>query len=296
MPWPSTFDITAWARGMNDVFRATYGRDLVIDEAELRRFVSNTRFKDIQHFLAYMRRVVAYYNQKYQYIPRMSHLLSAQLPRTGPDDWEAALYKEVPDFHPSYFTQENVLEVNRKVRGMTMGEPQAALFHRFAVAVVGHPNPAYVPRAHALLEKLVFTLGRDARLKRKYSLQVAVQAHERLRALGKAHRTLDHKIWGKKHWSAALVRAQYLTVFGLQFTFWELAKIMVSASFAEQVLNCTFTPAHNNALRAVIASYAWKHGPYVQFCLNVRPEYILRSYDEIEQWSRLSLCEYAYPF
>lgn len=285
MPWGRTFDLQKLKTDINMAFNAMYGRDLVIDERELDKYLKVTCFKDECAVLAHVKRVLAYYKAKYEFVPRFSHIVSSKMPKTErtSKDWEAELYSKFPTFQPLYHTRDIVKAMKTTNVGSLFSRDRAEFFHGFAVAVLNHPDPVYLTRSLMLIEKAIFSIGRNPEWAKRLPLAPVVEAHTRLRKMEVPHRT-DHKIWRQVHFSKTLVRKNTMKVFGYGFSFWELPKILVDHAFAESALNCRVTPAHLRAVKVMVEEYGYRYRLYLPYLLNVRPPYVLRHRMDIVKW------------
>lgn len=283
MPWGVT-----WQRNLKSEleahFLSMFGRELVVDMGTLCKYLDERRISDGQMAIAHFKRVMLYYKEKYKFVPRFSHLLSTKIPVVETDDWEATLYNEFPDFQPYLFVGSGAALSATRFNRNIFEAKRRDYFYKFARAVANHPAPTYCSGATIILERLVYSIAKHENSKSRVAL--AVEAHSKMRGIRNRFRE-ENKIWTAQHFSKALVRKQFISLFGLAFTFWELPKLLVDTSFAEGVLNCRLTEAHRRAILTVVSDYGYKYKEYLPFLIKIRSDYVIRHRSELSDWESL---------
>jgi len=283
MPWGLT-----WQNNLKTAleahFLSTFGRELIVDMRALAQYLTERGIADEKVALAHFKRVMLYYKEKYKFIPRFSHLLSTKIPVVETDDWEAALYKAHPDFQPYLFVGSGAALSRTRFERNIFDAARRDYYYDFASAICNHPSPVYCYKATVILERLVYSIAKHEKVGRR--LAVAAEAHTKMRKIRVVSRE-EKKPWVKAHFSKALVRKQYIPLFGLAFTFWELPKLLADPSFGEGVLNCKLTEAHKRAILTVVSDYGYKYKEYLPFLIQIRSDYVLRHRDELAVWSSL---------
>lgn len=286
MAWGST-SRSVLAERIAVHFLATFGRELVVDLQALEKFLKERRLNNDEAAMAHFVRVMAYYKEKYQYVPRFSHLLSAKISTVETTGWEARLYADFPQFNPLvYVPAKSTLDGVVQYSGL-FDTKRLPFFMDFARRINEHPDPVYCYTGMHIVERLVYTLAKGRKmLGDSQPLEAAVSAQCRL---ARRHRRFrdTNKTWRSQHFSKTLVRRQQIQVFGQHFTFWELPKMLVDAEFAEQVLNCRLTPAHRQAIFDVLSVYGYTHRAYLPFLTRVRDNFIIRYATEKATWEKM---------
>jgi len=296
MPWGNT-----WTRQLKESierhYSATFGRELVVDAVALEEFLQSKKLKTEQAAFAHFCRVMKHYKDKYAFVPRFSHLLSAKIPTVETTGWEARLYSDFPGFSPvAYVPAKSALNGDVEYSGL-FDAHRSAYFFEFACRISEHPRPLYCYNAAYLVERLIFSLAKTRNQTRdRLPVARAVAAHGILMGLRKSSRDTN-KTWRYVHFSKALVRHQVIQLFGQYFNFWELPKMLIDSEFASQILNCRLTPAHRQAIYDVLSTYGYTHRAYLPFIIRTRGNYILRLASEKSAWEKMKpdfVCEYPF--
>lgn len=278
-------------------FLATFGRELVVDQNALQKFLTERKIKSEQAAVAHFVRVMQHYKTKYTFVPRFSHLLSAKIATVETTGWEAALYDGFPNFAPvAYVPAKSALDGEVQYSGLFDTE-RCAYFFEFACRLTEHPNPVYCFNAAYIIERLVFSLAKTrGSTGDRLPLRKVIEAHKIL--MSRRKRTRDeNKTWRYVHFSKALVRKQVIQIFGQYFNFWELPKMLLDPVFAAQILNCRLTPAHKQAISDVLSTYGYEHRAYLPFLIKTRDNFILRYASDKAAWEKMKpqfLCEYPF--
>ena len=287
MAWGNT-----WSSKLHEMiavhFLATFGRELVVDRTALEKFLQERKFTSEQAAMAHFTRVMAHYKEKYQFVPRFSHLLSAKISNVETSGWEATLYADFPNFAPiAYVPAKSTLDGAVQYSGL-FDSSRCAYFYDFARRITEHPRPVYCYTAMHIVERLVFSLAKNRKRGGDDVLPItkAIEAQSILRQQHKSSRDTN-KTWRRQHFSKAVVRRQLIQLFGQHFTFWELPKMLVDPEFAEQVLNCRLTPAHMQAIFDVLSTYGYAHRAYLPFLTRVRDNFIIRYASAKDTWEKM---------
>lgn len=263
-------------------FTTRFGRALAFDDQDLLVFLRDKKITTLAQAIAQFNRAIKYFGDKYEFVPRFTHLTSERIPLVEVDEWEQKLHKDHPAFQPRFFIPSTSPLSARAALGGLYTAADAAYFFEFAKAVEYHPSPTYVAQAVFIVERLVYTLAKSNPLNLSISDVVAV--HQTLLRLRRSIRD-RHPIWKTQHFSKCLVRQQLISIVGAGFSFWELPKLVVDRRLMEIELNVRVTQQHVDMVMRRLRAYAHTYNPYLHFLIRVRAQYIMRTREELEMWN-----------
>lgn len=289
-----------WIRHLKETVRAAflaqYNRNLNISDRQLFAFIRQQNFESLDSAVAHFKRAIAYYAERYRFVPTFAHLISSAIPVVEDSEgWERSMYARWPEFQPLFFTPaKSHLSNEVRYAGLFTDPDIIKLVTSFADDIVAAREIVYTRQSLAVLERLMYSLAYN-REERSRPYVAAIEACARLKKARVRAREGEGP-WSGVHWSKALVRKQQMVLEGKAFSFWELPKLALNDEAVATCFGGRLTPARRATIIEAMSHYASSRAPYVKYLLVCRPNFVL-SRDERKAWKGAAPNFFpAYPF
>lgn len=273
-------------RALESAHLGTYKQRLVIKDADLADACMRMKFKDLKSGIAHFKRVIGYFKSTYAYVPTFKHYISERVPVVADiADWEKALYEKYPDFTPEYTSPSDSF-----LRGKPMGyshlfgSREIIKFVADFAYVVAQTQfvTCFTQAAPTVLERLIYSMVYH-KWHREFDYDNALEA---LQVIKRSKHYVD-KIEGA-HWSRILVDTDIVSIYGNEYKFWEMAKLIVNPDFAAHVTGMPkFSEPHARGVLDAMATYGLKNKCALDFLVDIRSEYALDSHEK-KEWAAIS--------
>ena len=273
-------------RAIESAHLGAYKQRLAINDAELSDAVMRMNFKDAKSAIAHFKRVIGYFKSSYSFVPTMHHYISARVPVVVDiADWEKALYEKYPDFTPEYTSpSDSFLKGKPMGYSHLFGSREIIKFvaeFAFTVAQTQFVT-CFTTSAPIVLERLIYSM-----VYHKWHQEFDYDnTFEALQVI-KSRRYLVEKI-EDAHWSRILVDTDVISIYGKDYKFWELAKLIVNPGFAAAVTDTPkFAEPHARGMLDAMSEYGLRNACALKFLVNIRHEYILDSHEK-KAWATVA--------
>lgn len=143
-------------------YLAAYGKEILIPQQMLVRFLQQRKFTTLDDARAYFRRVILYYRQKYSFAPSFKHLITAKIPVLDSlAEWEIRLYRRFPFFQPVIFApSKNALSMKYELQEALIASADLLdTIRKFGEFAYTYTELVYRRNAVWMLERAIYTMA-----------------------------------------------------------------------------------------------------------------------------------------
>lgn len=247
-----------------------YGKEILIPQQMLVRFLQQRKFTTLDDARAYFRRVILYYRQKYSFAPSFKHLITAKIPVLDSlAEWEIRLYRRFPFFQPVIFTpSKNALSMKYELQEALIASADLLdTIRKFGEFAYTYTELAYRRNAVWMLERAIYTMA-YREIREDSAFEPLTACHKRfmtMRVPGDDDRTKDMP-W----YSAVTGDSAVFAVGDGTYTLWDALAVISEDTLWERHAKGLDMQARSSALETVTSRLSTL-GKAAQFIISDTP-------------------------
>lgn len=247
-----------------------YGKEILIPQQMLVRFLQQRKFTTLDDARAYFRRVILYYKQKYTFAPTFKHLITAKIPALDTlAEWEIRLYRRFPFFQPVIFApSKNSLSTKYELQEALIASADLLqTIRKFGEFAYTYTELAYRRNAVWMLERAIYTMA-YREIREDSAFEPLTACHKRfmtIRVPGDDERTKDMP-W----YSAVTGDSATFDIGDGTRTLWDALAVVAEDSLWDRHVRNNDIQVRSAALETIIARLE-KLGRSAQFIISDTP-------------------------